>query len=97
MLPPVNSTPQISTYYYASSPELASSLEAYLIKALGLYYKPVRIFNRHGDATKMRGMRRARIYVIGEDITPEIEKEIKERAGKIDVISLSEKEIMENS
>lgn len=87
--------PEVTNYYYASTPILAELLEKFILKTFEPKYRPTRILDKKGDASKMRGMRACRLFIIDSVTFPELIKEINERSGKVEVISISERKLKE--
>lgn len=87
--------PEIHNYFYAPTFEARKHLEDYILKVLKPYYRPIPIYEVPGNCTAMRGMREARLFLLDGISFPELELEIKQRAGKLEVVNVIGKEMLD--
>lgn len=77
--------PDSVVYFVCEDVDVPKVIE-HLIHKYDLYYKPIRILDRPGDATKIRGIREVFIYLHNNICSDELKYEIENRAVRPIVI-----------
>lgn len=78
--------PDEVVYFYCSDDRDAAIILHGLINAFDLMYFPIRITDRKGDATQLRGLRPAFLYLHKGECSEELRAEIDGRAGPVVLI-----------
>lgn len=79
-------------FCYSWLPDYRKQLAKYVKKHYNYEYEPHLITDTSGDATRLRGIREALLVVLEGKLSEELDHEIKNRVGKINirVVMLSE-------
>lgn len=90
-----NHPAEITNYYYAPTPEAREYLRKYILITLRPTYYPIPVYETKGFCTCLRGVREARLFLLDGISFPELELEIKQRAGKIEVVNVIGKDTLD--